>query len=1337
MASVKVAVRVRPFNQREIDMQAKLIIDMKGKKTRIINSKVADGKDGDLGRERYKDFTFDYSHWSFDGADPHYASQEQVFGDLGMDVIDCAFEGYNACVFAYGQTGSGKTFTMMGAPESIGLIPRICQTLFRRQQENVAHSGVKYTYRTEVSYLEIYNERVRDLLSPATNHSLRVREHPRLGPYVQDLSRHLVTNYPEIEELMVRGNNVRTTASTNMNDVSSRSHAIFTILFTQACFSGDLPTETLSKVHLVDLAGSERADATGATGKRLQEGAHINKSLVTLGSVISALADVSSPASDGSNGSGRRTSFIPYRDSVLTWLLKDSLGGNSKTIMIAAVSPADCNYGETLSTLRYANRAKNIVNKPTVNEDPNVRLIRELREEIARLRALRDSEMTTSGTFSGSGGVLAQLHQTEARAQALTEEWAEKWRETAQILSEQQALGLRKAGKGVVLDSDRPHLVGIDDDLRSTGVTLYHLKEGKTHIGSEEGADCDIMLSGLNVEKNHCAIELSNGVATLLPAPQAQCWVNTVPVDKPTKLSQGCIILLGRTNMFRYNDPVEAAKLRKEGSRSHLNLSRLSLLSWSTPDLHASLENLHINEDGEPSETITMKMRRSSLFFKDKDENKAQREQFMKQHALEEAQQALDEERERLEQSYLAQSRRLAEDWQRLEQQQQENRACLAQREAELQQLREALEWERVQQASRVEADNLEVARLQSELEKRGQELNKLKEQLNSWSGSGDVTPTTDSSNQTSPPPLSSPSAIDSESLDSWASTAPGSAVQVGDNDAMKLLIEQHKRHMMMLDAEFQKKVAALAEGRARAERLESDLTIVQSAEPSSLPVEELKRMISERTQEELQHIIDRKKSFKLDLKERLAPSNVAPAASSSQQSTLSAHASTSDGCPDRVPYETPMVTATEFLETPYLPALSEVVDDVSFHTACASPALPSFSSAVQDNSGVDATADAGVLSDSGVELDTRSSLARDPLLHSWLQASASNVVARALPNCDDSDDVSSTEDYLNSKPSSARGEGSSGRVRAHHRPPRHFKNGLLNLRRGDAELNVRDAMRAMQGLYQRVANQKMLVIQSLEDDCGKQELNERIAVLQELQKQYLCLELALEQHTGKENRSSVGNLSTLPTLGSIEDSDDMSTSADDMMSEPSYSNSHRESLDHSGIREATLSPLNPATLNTQDDNFSSVSLARSRTSLHSCDDGEVIHIPSYVIRGAGSSTHYEYEVRVNAGGERWTLLRRYRRFRELHLQMRDKYGSLVSSLEFPPRRLFSKRSEVVAGKRRAQLEVYLRALIRVCSTVAGCPLHQARDNLTRVALIEFSPFFRKGVFEAGKYGTS
>ncbi|KAF4525893.1 hypothetical protein B566_EDAN013142, partial [Ephemera danica] len=199
MASVKVAVRVRPFNQRELDMGAKSVIQMDGKRTRIMNTKMnqsGSSTDQSTNRERYKDFTFDHSYWSFDSADPHFASQEQVFADLGTDVVDSAFEGYNACVFAYGQTGSGKTFTMMGSVESQGLIPRICKTLFSRMQAGQECGG--QSYRVDVSYLEIYNERVKDLLSREPTHSLRVREHPRHGPYVQELSHHLVTDYAHI-----------------------------------------------------------------------------------------------------------------------------------------------------------------------------------------------------------------------------------------------------------------------------------------------------------------------------------------------------------------------------------------------------------------------------------------------------------------------------------------------------------------------------------------------------------------------------------------------------------------------------------------------------------------------------------------------------------------------------------------------------------------------------------------------------------------------------------------------------------------------------------------------------------------------------------------------------------------------------------------------------------------------------------------------------------------------------------------------------------------------------------------------------------------------------------
>ncbi|XP_061579720.1 kinesin-like protein KIF16B isoform X3 [Cololabis saira] len=586
MASVRVAVRVRPMNRREKDLTAKSIIKMEGTKTTVTNLKIPDGYTGDSVRERSKTFTYDFSYDSTDCKSCTFISQEKVFRDLGSDVLKAAFEGYNACVFAYGQTGSGKSYTMMGLPGDAGLIPRICEGLFSRITG--ASRWDEASFRTEVSYLEIYNERVRDLLrrKSTQTYNLRVREHPKDGPYVEDLSKHLVQNYSDVEELMEAGNINRTTASTDMNDVSSRSHAIFTINFTQAKFDAEMPCETVSKIHLVDLAGSERADATGATGVRLKEGGNINKSLVTLGNVISALADMSQ---DGVNTNLKKKSvFVPYRDSVLTWLLKDSLGGNAKTIMIATVSPADVNYGETLSTLRYANRAKNIINKPTVNEDGNVRLIRELRAEIARLKALLVQGNQIALLDSPTAlSMEEKLHQNEARVLELTKEWTNKWNETQNILKE-ETLALRKEGIGVVLDSELPHLIGIDDDLLSTGIILYHLKEGRTYVGREDAStEQDIILHGLDLESEHCMFQSQNGTVTLLPLAGAQCSVNGVQVTAPSQLNQGAVILLGRTNMFRFNHPKEAARLR-EKRKSGL----LSTFSLSMTDLSKSCENL-------------------------------------------------------------------------------------------------------------------------------------------------------------------------------------------------------------------------------------------------------------------------------------------------------------------------------------------------------------------------------------------------------------------------------------------------------------------------------------------------------------------------------------------------------------------------------------------------------------------------------------------------------------------------------------------------------------------------------------------------------------------------
>jgi hypothetical protein len=312
-----------------------------------------------------KKFTFDNSFWSHNTEDEHYATQENVYNCLGEEFLDHNFEGYHTCIFAYGQTGSGKSYTMMGSPDNPGLIPRTCEDLFQRIE---ASQSPNISYSVRVSYFEVYNEHVRDLFQPKTDppQYLKIRESPIEGPYVKDLTEIQVKNYTDILKYMRMGDHSRTVASTKMNDTSSRSHAVFTIMLKQIHhdYRTDETTERLARIRLVDLAGSERAKATEATGARLREGGNINKSLTTLGRVIAALAD---PRAQSAANKRKVRDIVPYRDSILTWLLKDSLGGNSKTAMIACIAPAD--YDETLSTLRYADQAKRIRTKAIVNQD--------------------------------------------------------------------------------------------------------------------------------------------------------------------------------------------------------------------------------------------------------------------------------------------------------------------------------------------------------------------------------------------------------------------------------------------------------------------------------------------------------------------------------------------------------------------------------------------------------------------------------------------------------------------------------------------------------------------------------------------------------------------------------------------------------------------------------------------------------------------------------------------------------------------------------------------------------------------------------------------------------
>ena len=553
--------------------------------------------------EQPKSFAYDRSYWSFDRNDKHFAGQENVFDDLGKPLLDNAFQGYNNCIFAYGQTGSGKSYSMMGYGAESGVIPRICKEMFDRIE--ALQQDKDTTCTVEVSYLEIYNEKVRDLLNPATKGNLKVREHPSTGPYVEDLAKLVVRSNDEIEHLMDEGNKARTVAATNMNETSSRSHAVFTLTLTQKKHDQDtkMDAERVAKISLVDLAGSERANSTGATGARLKEGAEINRSLSTLGRVIAALADVSA-------GKKKNASMIPYRDSILTWLLKDSLGGNSLTAMIAAISPADINFEETLSTLRYADSAKRIKQHAVVNEDANARMIRELKEELAQLRAKLGGGVVGVGGASSGGqaapgqpeyppdtplekqmvtitqadgstkqvskaDIAEQLSQSEKLYTDLNQTWEQKLQKTEEIHKERESaledlgISIEKGFVGVSTPKKMPHLVNLSDDPLLAECLVYNLKPGKTAVGNDDMTDtAEIRLKGSKIFREHCFFENVDGVVSVIPSEDAAVMVNGLRIDKPKRLHSGFRVILGDFHIFRFNHPQEAAKERaEEGSK--------------------------------------------------------------------------------------------------------------------------------------------------------------------------------------------------------------------------------------------------------------------------------------------------------------------------------------------------------------------------------------------------------------------------------------------------------------------------------------------------------------------------------------------------------------------------------------------------------------------------------------------------------------------------------------------------------------------------------------------------------------------------------------------------
>jgi hypothetical protein len=556
-SAVKVAVRVRPFNSREKAESAVLCVSMERNKTKIWNKET----------NYEKEFIFDFSYWSFDGftedretgflskdsASSPYADQMTVFNDLGVEVLNNAWEGYHTCLFAYGQTGSGKSYSMVGYGPNKGIVPIVCEEVFRRMGEN---SNPYIKFDVKLSMLEIYNEQVQDLLAPPQSRvkgGLKVREHPKTGVFVDGLLKADVASFAEIEDAIDRGNKHRTVAATQMNATSSRAHTVITISFTQIFYdqnTGQPLNRKQSDINLVDLAGSERADKTGATGDRLAEGSNINKSLSTLGKVITAL-------SKRAAGELKRNEVVPYRESKLTRILQNALGGNSKTTMIAAISPASFNFDETLSTLRYADAVKSIKNQAIVNETPQEKLIRELREENERLKQLVGKGGLTGPATGGISDDVRLEYEKQIeelkRAKAQAEKtWQQSTTDDGNRLVRVQSLSKHSG------ELKGPYISNLNEDPMLSGYLKQSIQEGTNLVGKRSPtSQPNITIEGLGIGAEHCQIERRGETCVILPSadPNLKTIVNGQVLTAQKELEHQDRIRFGNHNYCLFVDP--------------------------------------------------------------------------------------------------------------------------------------------------------------------------------------------------------------------------------------------------------------------------------------------------------------------------------------------------------------------------------------------------------------------------------------------------------------------------------------------------------------------------------------------------------------------------------------------------------------------------------------------------------------------------------------------------------------------------------------------------------------------------------------------------------------
>ena len=594
--SVKVAVRVRPFNAKE--QNDDLIVEMTTNQTILECA------------NKTRTFAFDYSFWSHDGfyndengyshpeEDSNYADQQVVYDALGKEVLDNAWAGYHCCLFAYGQTGAGKSYSMIGYGANKGIVPIAAEEIFKRINLPQQEGSNKVEFEVKISMIEIYSEKIQDLLIPIDQRpsgGLKVRESKRLGVYVEGLKQVPVTNYAEIEEIMDIGNTHRTIGATEMNATSSRAHTIIVIDFKQVEILEKKKVEKQSIINLVDLAGSEKVKKTKASGDRLKEGCSINKSLTNLGLVISILAEKSGGKAEGK--------VVPYRNSALTRILQNALGGNSKTIMICAISPSKRNEEESLSTLRYADQAKKIKNKAVVNESETDKLIRNLKEENEALKKqlslLRqsgvelpqelldlekglqegeneddnepkeDAQMSELETTAGSSEINDKMQQLRENERLISK--MDNNEDDRDLLQMSQLKETEEPKKDLTI----PHISNINEDAMLTGKIFHKIEEkNDLRVGRKQGDPVpEIVLAAIGIQDNHAVFTMENGEVTLKALDDNA--LDFIRVNGELLSSEGRKIVhldrivFGTASTFIFKDKTNADKQADNGPKEH------------------------------------------------------------------------------------------------------------------------------------------------------------------------------------------------------------------------------------------------------------------------------------------------------------------------------------------------------------------------------------------------------------------------------------------------------------------------------------------------------------------------------------------------------------------------------------------------------------------------------------------------------------------------------------------------------------------------------------------------------------------------------------------------